>query len=216
MANASASASALAKLSKAQLLELAAELQAKQLEDSSSIAALQQAVANAQQPAPANNPECPSDFMVTGYLRSVTPVTNKSGVAVNDSFTDKGFFKVSVDVTAGVNFGSKDAANWQNILAKTAWFTTDGTVAQQLADLKEANKWTVVRVWYRLKSNTKNVITVPQKDYATGEQRVDKNGQPMTERKLQYAADMRIAQVDVVAQEQRSETEGSADNSYAF
>ena len=202
MTIANAAASAQSKLTKAQLLELVAQLEATTAAQSEQLAGFADQAAE--------QAEAPADFMLTGYLRSVTPVTTKAGKPVNDSLTADGFYKVSVDVTAGVNFGTRDAANWQNITAKTAWFTTDGAVAAQLLELRKTNAWTAVRVWYRLQSNAGNVIDVAQKDYKTGKQRVGADGQPLTERTLKHAADMRIAQVDVVAAGERE----TADDGY--
>ena len=206
-----ANASAISKLTKAQLADMVARLEASASLQSERIAQLEQAASD----APATDaPAAPADFMVTGYLRSVTPVTRKNGSVVNDSLTADGFFRVSVDTTAGVNYGSSDAPKWENITAKTAWFTTDGTVAATLIHLKEVNAWTAVRVWFRLSSNKDNVIDVAQKDYATGADRTDEDGQVLTRRALKHAADARIAQVDVVA-EQVASDQGSEDG-YGF
>lgn len=198
-----ANASAIAKLTKAQLADLVEQLQQSAVASDARIAQLEQA---ASAPA-AETTAAPADFMVTGYLRSVTPVTRKDGTVVDN------FFKVSVDTTAGVNYGSADAPKWENITAKTAWFTTDGTVAATLTHLKEVNSWTAVRVWYRLSSNKANVIDVPQKDYATGAQRTDENGNALTQRALKHAPDMRIAQVDVVAEQAASD---NSEDGYAY
>ena len=200
-----ANTSAIAKLTKAQLADMVEQLQASASASEARIAQLEQA-ASEQAPA-ADAPAAPADFMVTGYLRSVTPVTRKDGTVVDD------FFKVSVDTTAGVNYGSAAAPKWENITAKTAWFTTDGTVAATLTHLKEVNAWTAVRVWFRLSSNKANVIDVAQKDYATGADRTDEDGQVLTRRALKHAADARIAQVDVVAEQAASD---DSSDGYAY
>ena len=201
-----ANASAISKLTKAQLADMVSRLEASASIQSERIAQLEQAASD-QAPV-AEAPAAPADFMVTGYLRSVTPVTRKKDGSVVDDF-----FKVSVDTTAGVNFGSSDAPKWENITAKTAWFTTDGTVAATLLHLKEVNKWTAVRVWYRLSSNKANVIDIAQKDYATGADRTNEEGQVLAQRALKHAPDMRIAQVDVVAEQLASD---ASDDGYAY
>lgn len=199
--------SANAKLTKVQLSDLVEQLQADVQAKTAEISDLQQA--SSETPA-SDSVAAPADFMVTGYLRSITPVKTKEGVIVDN------FFKVSVDTTAGVNFGTTESPKWDNITAKTAWFTTDGTVAETLLHLKEVNSWTAVRVWYRLSSNVKNVIQKPQLDYTTGAPRLDDDGNVKTQAGLKYAPDMRIAQVDIVAEKPVVVSDDDQSDDYAY
>ena len=199
--------SAHAKLTKVQLSDLVEQLQAEVQAKTAEISDLQQAAS--ETPA-SGSPAAPTDFMVTGYLKSVTPVRTKEGAIVDN------FFKVSVDTTAGVNFGTAENPKWDNITAKTAWFTTDGSVAESLLHLKEVNTWTAVRVWYRLSSNVKNVIHKPQLDYTTGAPLLGDDGNVKTQPGLKYAPDMRIAQVDIVAEKPVVASDDAQSDDYAF
>ena len=73
-----------------------------------------------------------------------------------------------------------------------------------------------MRVWYRLSSNVKNVIQKPQLDYTTGAPRLDDDGNVKTQPGLKYAPDMRIAQVDIVAEKPVVASDDAQSDDYAY
>lgn len=179
-----------AKLNKSELVTMLTDLQtAVELKDAE--------LALAGSAAPVGEPAsftCPSDLMMTGFLRSCIPATRKDGSIV------EGLFKVFVQTTISVNFGGRDKEAWdyQDINHKSTCFVADAETAAQAQYLLDTNKWTIVRSWYKLTSTPKNVHDVAQVDYKTKQKRTDESGNILMTRALKYAPDLRLVQLDVV------------------
>ena len=99
--------------------------------------------------------DIPADMMMTGFLRACVPAKRKNGTIVD------GLFKFAVETSVSYTDGTDDdgAYIWKRVSDyKTAWFTCDQALADQLLFLLETNDWTIVRNWYRYATNAKNRV----------------------------------------------------------
>ena len=149
-----------------------------------------------------------ADMMMTGILRSCIPATRKDGTPVD------GLFKFWVETSVSYKTGDE----WNRVSNyKSAMFTCDQVIADQLLELLEVNEFTVVRNWYRYATSAKNVIDVKQLDFETKAVRLDENGHPLMRKGLQYPADLKCLQIDVITSRPKAdEVDHATDDSDLF
>ena len=187
-------ASATKSSTKAQLQAMVADLQAVVALKDETIASLQVAATTAGQAESADERPI-ADHCMTGFLRAVVPAKNhKTGQVI------EGLYRYSVEISASVNFGGSTRETWdyQSVNFKTSWFDADETLAAELRGLIESSKWVLIRNHFNFRSNAKNVVEAQQLDFKTKAPRFGSDGQPLMERKLRYAPDMRGAYVEVI------------------
>ena len=193
----------LSKLNKAELVAAVTDLQSALAIKDAAIEALGSPATDVAGPA---TTECPTDLMMTGYLRSVAPKTKRDGSVI------PGIYQIAVQATVSVNFGGSQREEWdyQDINHKVTYFQVDAQspLVAQAEQLLSTNKWTVVRGWYKLTSRPANVQTVAKVDPKTNAKVLNDQGEAVTFRKLQYAPDLRLEQLDVVASAEAADEQG--------
>ena len=155
-----------------------------------------------------------ADMMMTGVLRSCIQATRKDGTPVDGLY--KFWVETSVSYTDGKN--ADDNYVWNRVSNyKSAMFTCDQVIADQLLELLEVNDFVVIRNWYRYATSAKNVIDVKQLDFKTKAVRLDENGHPLMRKGLQYPADLKCLQIDVITSKPKAdEVDHNTDDSDLF